>query len=428
MQKQTQSSNSNDKQRDRANRRVEIATTLAERSRTAIEQGLPLDQFLQQAFRSNRHYGSRDRRFYADALFSMYRWLGWLESIAADTVTLLTIGSWLDAAGSRQEMQALFDQADRSPLADKARQLAAWLNIPEPDYTALIPAWACEALFNEDPNRYRLDPASTIQSYQARPYTWLRVPENQRRIVIDTLHRQDRLVLEKAPLPTAIAVVDRFSMADLEKASGLRPEVQDLASQCVGWVCQAKQGQGWWDCCAGSGGKSLHLAAQMNNQGFILATDPRRPALNQLRQRSRRAKCSMVHPRPANATAFTPDRPFDGILVDAPCSGTGTWARHPDARWRTTPQSLKKYCEQQRQLLDHAAAFLKPGGRLVYAVCSLLACEGVEQIDVFLTAHPEFSRAPGTHPLTGEDHPGDILVDPATANSNGMFISILTRQ
>jgi 16S rRNA (cytosine967-C5)-methyltransferase len=136
----------------------------------------------------------------------------------------------------------------------------------------------------------------------------------------------------------------------------------------------------------------------------------------------------MVHPRPANATAFTPDRPFDGILVDAPCSGTGTWARHPDARWRTTPQSLKKYCEQQRQLLDHAAAFLKPGGRLVYAVCSLLACEGVEQIDVFLTAHPEFSRAPGTHPLTGEDHPGDILVDPATANSNGMFISILTRQ
>jgi 16S rRNA (cytosine967-C5)-methyltransferase len=153
-------------------------------------------------------------------------------------------------------------------------------------------------------------------------------------------------------------------------------EIQDIASQIVSLLCAPKPGETWWDACAGEGGKTLHLSDLMENKGMIWASDRAEWRLKRLKQRTARAKVFNYRAALWDGDARLPTKTkFDGVLVDAPCSGIGTWQRNPHARWTTTLDDVRELAEIQKQLLLNASSALKPGGKLIYAVCTLTRTE-----------------------------------------------------
>ncbi|NLP09594.1 RsmB/NOP family class I SAM-dependent RNA methyltransferase [bacterium] len=168
-------------------------------------------------------------------------------------------------------------------------------------------------------------------------------------------------------------------------------EVQDPASQAVTALLQVEPGQRVVDACAGAGGKSLYLAALMQNRGRIIALDPSFARLAELRRRARRAGAFIIEARPIESmkTIKRLVDSADRLLLDVPCSGTGVLRRNPDLRWRLTPAMLDQLIAKQQQILHHYSRMTKPGGLILYAACSLLKAEGEMQISRFLESHAD---------------------------------------
>jgi 16S rRNA (cytosine967-C5)-methyltransferase len=211
-------------------------------------------------------------------------------------------------------------------------------------------------------------------------------------------------------------------------AAGL-VEVQDEGSQLIALACEPKYGERFLDFCAGAGGKSLALAAAAPD-AIILATDSNRARLSKLAPRAHRAgariEVRLLNP-PMELEQLADWRDAaDVVLVDAPCSGSGTWRRNPEGRWRLTPDRLERLAATQRRLLGIAGGLVKPGGRLVYAVCSLLSREGAGQIDAFLQSHSSWISEP--LPIAGgrADGPGRLLT-PGHDGTDGFFVARLKR-
>jgi 16S rRNA (cytosine967-C5)-methyltransferase len=205
-------------------------------------------------------------------------------------------------------------------------------------------------------------------------------------------------------------------------------EFQDEASQIASLLVDAKPGMRVLDLAAGGGGKSLAMAASMNKEGEIIATDIDAGRLRQLAMRAERAGATIIK------VAATPSGEFDRVLVDAPCSGTGTWRRQPELRWRLTPEKLEALRKTQSELVDDGAPHVKPGGRLIYATCSLLPCENEDQIESFLARYPEFAivrvrdiwpEAIGTDPPHGLSN--FFKASPLSTHTDGFFTAVLAR-
>jgi 16S rRNA (cytosine967-C5)-methyltransferase len=173
-------------------------------------------------------------------------------------------------------------------------------------------------------------------------------------------------------------------------------EVQDEGSQLVALMAGAKPGETVIDLCAGAGGKTLALAAAMQNRGRLIATDRDKRRLAPIHDRLKRAGVHCVEVRtPAGNDDLLVDvfGKADLVLIDAPCTGTGTWRRNPDAKWRTRPGALDQRCKEQAEVLDRAATLVKPGGRIAYVTCSVLTEENDAQAQAFMTRHPGFESA-----------------------------------
>jgi 16S rRNA (cytosine967-C5)-methyltransferase len=206
-------------------------------------------------------------------------------------------------------------------------------------------------------------------------------------------------------------------------------EVQDAGSQIVGLAIDARAGERIVDLCAGAGGKTLAMAAAMQGEGDILACDTDRARLQRLSPRAERAGVTIVEARllnPGREKEALEDwrGQADGVLVDAPCSGTGTWRRNPEARWRLTPDRLDRVCATQCHVLDTAARLVRPGGRLIYIVCSLLDAEGADQIEAFIDRYPNWRVERPTLPA-GCDHRGGVRLTPASDGTDGFFVARL---
>jgi 16S rRNA (cytosine967-C5)-methyltransferase len=214
-------------------------------------------------------------------------------------------------------------------------------------------------------------------------------------------------------------------------------EVQDEGSQLSALMANALPRQQVLDICAGAGGKTLALAAVMRNTGQIYAYDQDGVRLRPIFERLKRAgvrNAQVLAAGDDDALRALAAR-FDVVFLDAPCSGSGAWRRHPDAKWRLKPASLAERRRQQRALLSTAAALVKPGGRLVYATCSVLPEENADQVAGFLAAHAHFARVPwraawasalGTEPpVSAADD--DLLLTPARHGTDGFFIASLAR-
>ena len=205
-------------------------------------------------------------------------------------------------------------------------------------------------------------------------------------------------------------------------------EIQDLASQAVGLACDPDPGDRWWDACAGAGGKALHLAALMGGKGVVVATDIHPLKLKEAARRAKRSPFRNLTTKEWDGrhVAGKP-RSFDGVLVDAPCSAIGTWRRNPDSRWSIDRQAIPRLAELQLQILNAAAPGVRPGGVLVYSVCTLTPAETQGVVRAFLGAHPEFRLDPFPHPLTEASTDGTLLIWPQDADTDSMFIARMIR-
>lgn len=217
-------------------------------------------------------------------------------------------------------------------------------------------------------------------------------------------------------------------------------EVQDEGSQLAALLSSAGPGEQVLDFCAGAGGKSLALAALMENRGQVYATDRDGRRLMQSHARIERAGVRNVQLRPprggADVLADLHAR-CDLVAVDAPCTGSGTWRRNPDAKWRIRPGALEQRIGEQDEVLAEAVRFVKPGGRLLYVTCSVLREENEDRIAGFLASHPEFSSVPAAQmverarlpQLTRFASPFDfgLRLSPLTSETDGFFIALLTR-
>ena len=200
-------------------------------------------------------------------------------------------------------------------------------------------------------------------------------------------------------------------------------EVQDLGSQLILASVGVEPGGRWLDACAGAGGKTLQLARLLGRSGQIDAHDIRPAALAELRIRVTRAGISHVRTRTQPDAAG-----YDGVLVDAPCSGTGTWRRAPHLKWVTTETQIARAAETQSALLRQFSAFVRPGGRLVYATCSLSQQENQAVVATFLAEHDAFTPESFRRTFGLETSAGGVTIWPARHDTDGFFAATLRRR
>lgn len=214
-------------------------------------------------------------------------------------------------------------------------------------------------------------------------------------------------------------------------------EVQDLGSQAVARLAGARAGEQVLDLCAGAGGKTLAMAAAMENKGQIFAHDSDRRRLAPIYDRMKRAAARNVQVRPPGEGALDDlVGRMDRVVVDAPCTGSGTWRRRPDTKWKLTPDQLEARVAEQQAILDDAARYVKPGGMLAYITCSVLPQENGRQATDFLSRHPDFAIVPGSslwHSgfagagraiFTAE---GGLQLTPATTGTDGFYFAMLQK-
>jgi 16S rRNA (cytosine967-C5)-methyltransferase len=230
-------------------------------------------------------------------------------------------------------------------------------------------------------------------------------------------------------LPDALRLPSGTNIEALDAFKDGAIEVQDAGSQIVTLAARAAPGMRVVDLCAGAGGKTLALAALMGNEGVLLATDTDRARLSRLAPRAARAGATIVETRlldPGHEAEALEDwaSAADCVLIDAPCSGTGTWRRNPEARWRLSPERIERLVETQRHVLEIGAGLVGPGGGLVYIVCSLLDEEGAGQIAHFLAGHPGWRAVPLTLPA-GRAHGDGIRLTPGHDATDGFFVARL---
>jgi 16S rRNA (cytosine967-C5)-methyltransferase len=400
--------------------------------------------------KANRYAGSGDRAAIGNLVFDALRRRAGAEHLmGAKTARAQTLGALRLVGGLDVDaIAALCDGAPHAPPVLSAEERARLRDTPSeartpPDVQAELPAWVWplfQETFGDDAIRQgramaerapvdlrtntlsseRAKLAATLAKYEATPTTLtttglrIRAPEGTGR------HPNVE--------------------ADLTHGQGWF-EVQDEGSQIAAALVGAKPGHTVLDLCAGAGGKTLAIAAAMKNQGRIVATDADQMRLRPIVERLKRAGATCVDVVAADARAGLAGRTFDRVLVDAPCTGSGTWRRKPDAKWRTRPAALDKRMGEQRDVLDQAAAHVRPHGRLVYVTCSVFPAENTAQIAAFQMRHPGFDvvatarawadASAGTLtaavPASADGRTDTLLLTPASHGTDGFFVAVLER-
>lgn len=361
--------------------------------------GASADRIIADWFRIRRFAGSGDRRAVRELAYAAIRACGEIPASGRAAMLLLAQG---DPA-----LAALFDGSRHAPapiLADEP--------VAQP---GVAPAWLVDALVQSGIagadaaallGRAPLD----VRINRLKPG----VPELP--VAGEQTAAPDGL---RFPAGTPVEQWDAYKAGQIE--------VQDSGSQLACLAVGAAPGETVIDLCAGAGGKTLALAAAMAGTGRLLACDTDRPRLSRLDPRAERAGAAFIGTRllnpgrEAEALADLAGK-ADAVLVDAPCSGTGTWRRNPEARWRLTSAEVARYAAIQARLLDVAATLVRPGGRVVFVTCSLLDAEGADGAATFLQRHPDW-RAESPDLSAGEARGAGWRLAPGRDGTDGFFIA-----
>jgi len=364
--------------------------------------------------RRDRRCGARDRRLYRELVYATLRYLPWLEPLLdAEPGPLEQAVAWLaadtpDTAAFRAALAGGWPPCPAA-VASRAAQLGA-----DPD--AVLPAW----LRAECPEAFA--PAQR-DALTTRAPLWVRLSAAGAEAALAEFTERGWACQRSDILPTAVAIADGVDVTATEAYRAGQVEIQDLGSQLILASVGPEPGQRWLDACAGAGGKSLQLAELLGPGGRIDAHDVRPAALAELERRAGRAGLAgRIVRRPA------PAGPYDGVLIDAPCSGSGTWRRSPHLKWTTTPAQIADEARRQTAILEKFSPLVRSGGRLVYATCSLCRSENEEVVGRFLAAHREFEPAPFAHPAMGEPRGAGLIFWPAAHDGDGFFAAALMKK
>jgi 16S rRNA (cytosine967-C5)-methyltransferase len=371
----------------------------------ARNNGAPADRIVSEWFRTRRFAGSGDRRAVREIVYSAIRRCG--EVPLSGRAALLTLAKGDPALAS------LFDGSAHAPPAIGEGERFA--------RAGTAPRWLEQALA-----------ASGIDAEEAAALLG-RAPLDLRANTLKAERETLDLPIE-AELTAALNGLRLPHGTQVEQWDAYQNgliEVQDTGSQLACEALAAQPGETVIDLCAGAGGKTLALAATMAGKGTLLATDTDRGRLQRLPPRAERAGAGgietlLLNPGRENDVLGDWQNRAHAVLVDAPCSGTGTWRRNPEARWRLNEGQLERYVATQERLLDLAVKLVRPGGRLIYVVCSLLDSEGAGQIGGLLSRHHGWRADPPQLPRGTSRGPG-IRLTPLHDGTDGFFIARLTR-
>jgi 16S rRNA (cytosine967-C5)-methyltransferase len=369
---------------------------------SARDDGPPADTIVTRYFKTRRYAGSKDRRAVRELVFRAVRAVA--ERPESGRATVLRLGEHESA------LLELFGEP-RGPEPRGAEEAAPAGTVPEWIKTELSP------LVTSDEWPALLERAP------------LDLRANVARISRDRALEQFEGAEATSLSPWGIRLPPDSRIDDHPMFQSGFVEIQDEGSQLIALACDPKPGAQILDLCAGAGGKSLALAAAAPDAG-ILATDSNRQRLQRLAPRAQRAE-ARIDVRllsPPNELQELSDwrAAADIVLVDAPCSGSGTWRRNPEGRWRLTPDRLDRVVALQSHLLDIAAELVKPGGALVYAVCSILSREGAGQIASFLSRRSSWIAEETQVPAGRSDGVGELLT-PGHDATDGFFVARLVR-
>ncbi len=401
----------------------------------------PADVIVQEYFRRRRYAGSKDRRAVQAHVYRVLRRLGEVKArLAGLDGPVESPRAWLlaDLALHGEDPMDLFNGVGHAPEPIDAaeRQLVGALADAEadlPDAARLnVPPW----LWPQISEPFGGDAAVELAALNEAAPVDLRVNAARgTRVEAARLLAADGVVSEETPYsPCGLRLAKRVPLAQSRAYREGWIEPQDEGSQMLALAVQARPGQTVIDLCAGGGGKTLALAADMAGQGRLVACDRSARRLKRMAPRLSRAGVEkMVEIRPLKGETdwwLEAREAADRVLVDAPCSGTGSWRRHPFARWRLTAESLQRDVTRQRLLLARAAALVKVGGWLVYTTCSVLPAENERQIDGFFgsEAGAGFRRL-DVATLLNDDRLGgpDLRLTPARHGTDGVYAAVLEK-
>ena len=411
-------------------RQATVLLDLYGKATITVRAGKPLDTTLSHFYHEHPEFGSRDRRLFSGTVFSFFRWKGWIDRVARKPDAACVTAHMLESAEIHPAILKLAGQAGLPvdsvtalgalSIREKAQKLSQLTGI-DLSPAQLVPDWVIPML-GDDSERL-------IESFQTPPPTWLRTRPEDRATVLPVLAEMGAEPMAHLLIPSALSVTRGINLRALPKTIRRLIDIQDLASQITGLVCDPKPGETWWDACCGSGGKTVHLSALGGSSLSLLATDVRPDILEELNRRlGETGNPSIKTAIWDGATQPPPDGYFDGILLDAPCSGTGTWHRNPDARWRIQREAVESLKVLQSQLLRACATRLKPGGRLVYATCSVTRDENEWVVERFLDETPGITLAPFNTPLSHESCHGILRITPWDGPCNGMVVARFHKQ
>lgn len=370
-------------------------------------QGASADRVAAEWFRARRFVGSKDRRAIRDLVWNAIR--------ACGDVPINGRAAMLRLAKGDATLAALFDGSNYGPAAFAGDELVADAGI--------APAWLVDQMtasgLTGDEQAALLGRAP------------LDLRANTLKITRDELRPRLPTESEHTAAPNALRLPSGTAAESWpEFAEGLF-EIQDSGSQIACMALNVQPGEAVVDLCAGAGGKTLGLGAAMRNTGQLLACDIDRARLARLPDRAARAGV-LVESRlldPGRELGALDDwvGKADAVMIDAPCSGTGTWRRNPEARWRLNAKALARYHAMQANVLDIGAKLVRPGGRLTYVVCSLLDAEGAGRVDTFLNANLDWDIGLPELPA-GRPHGKGWRLTPFQEGTDGFFFATLIRR
>jgi 16S rRNA (cytosine967-C5)-methyltransferase len=363
-----------------------LAAAVVDNLREILDAGRYADKVIERRLKENPRWGGRDRRFIAEATYDIVRWQRLFQELTQSPAG--DYWALLGACCIRNDLELPpwdeFRSVSPEQIAANQARCAAVRRIRES-----VPDWL------DEQGERELGPVWDTELKALNEQARVVLRTNTLKLTRDALQArlQDDAGIETETLagcPDALVLGQRQNIFGLRAFNEGLFEVQDAGSQRIAPYLDAEPGMRVIDACAGAGGKTLHLAALLQNKGRILALDTEEWKLKELKKRARRAGANdLIETRliDSNKVIKRLAASADRLLLDVPCSGLGVLRRNPDAKWKLSPEFLLRVREQQQEILRGYAAMLKPGGILVYSTCSILPSENRSQIDHFLAEH-----------------------------------------
>lgn len=348
---------------------------------------------IERIFKENKKWGSRDRAFIAETVYDMVRHWRLINTINGNDFlnpdpkyfdALLQV--YLFGIKGHDVYYEWQTRMDREKISTNLKKVQ---NQPEVLYS--VPNWLHQKGSEEFGNTW----FEELKALNEQAPLVIRVNTLKTTVaqIANSLKEEEISFEESKITPAALILNKRINVFSSDYFQDGMIEVQDEGSQLIGDFCQVKPGMRVIDACAGAGGKSMQLAALMNNKGKLIAMDVEQWKLDELKKRARRAGAFNIEPRliEGNKTIKKLEASADVVLLDVPCSGTGVLRRNPDSKWKLTVEFIEKIKNIQKEILVDYSKMTKPGGSLIYSTCSILTEENRAQVDAFLETHPEFT-------------------------------------